>query len=185
MERDRLNVHAFQQWALGNLVENGNRGIFAEWLVGQALGAIGPNEYRQEWDAWDLLYGAGEWKIEVKAAGRGQTWPQVKPSVPRFDIAPRAWMWDPSDKEWITGPARPADVYVFCLHEPRKATNENVLDPHCWQFWVLSSRQLDRDLPEQKSVGISTLTGLAAPTSWSELRAAVDRCIQHPQRWQR
>ncbi|MCH2422005.1 MAG: hypothetical protein MK196_02705, partial [Acidimicrobiales bacterium] len=31
----------FQRWATGNLVENRNRGIFGEWLVGQALEVIG------------------------------------------------------------------------------------------------------------------------------------------------
>ena len=34
----------FQRWATGNLVENRNRGIFGEWLVGQALGVIGDDE---------------------------------------------------------------------------------------------------------------------------------------------
>lgn len=180
MENDGLDVHAFQRWAMGNLVENRNRGIFAEWLVGQALGAISPDAYRQEWDTWDLLYGSGKAKIEVKAAGRDQTWPQAQPSVPRFDIAPRAWIWNPSEKERVEGPARPADVYVFCLPTPEEATNENVLDPDCWQFWVLSSRQLEQDLGQQKSVGLAKLESLAASTSWSELRAAVDRCTQHP-----
>lgn len=185
MANDGLDIHAFQRWAMGNLVGNYNRGIFAEWLVGQALGAIGPNGYRQEWDAWDLLYGdSKKWKVEVKAAGRDQAWSQDRPSVPRFDIAPRKRTWDQSNEVWIQNnpPARPADLYVFCLHTPEEATNENVLDPDCWQFWVLSSRRLDQDLGQQKSVGLRTLERLTGSTSWSwsELRVAVDRCIQHP-----
>ena len=44
----------FQRWATGNLVENRNRGIYGEWLVGQALGVIGDDEVRQDWDAVDL-----------------------------------------------------------------------------------------------------------------------------------
>ena len=83
-----LDISAFRRWAMGNLVENRNRGIFAEWLVGQALDDTVEIGFRQEWDSWDLLYGKS--KIEVKAAGRGQTWPQNHPSTPRFDIAPRA-----------------------------------------------------------------------------------------------
>ena len=46
----------FQRWATGNLVENRNRGIYGEWLVGQALGVIGDDEVRQEWDAVDLAW---------------------------------------------------------------------------------------------------------------------------------
>ena len=51
-----LDMGRFQDWALGNLVGNTNRGIFAEWLVGQALGAIGEDETREEWDECDLRY---------------------------------------------------------------------------------------------------------------------------------
>mgnify|MGYP006950236546 CR=1 FL=1 len=70
----------FQRWATGNLVENRNRGIFGEWLVGQALGVIGDDEVRQEWDAVDLHFDG--LTIEVKTSGvrdsvnqvQDQTW---------------------------------------------------------------------------------------------------------------
>ena len=38
----------FSRWATGNLVDNRNRGIFAEWLVGQALGVIEADDVRTE-----------------------------------------------------------------------------------------------------------------------------------------
>ncbi len=41
-----LDIAAFQRWVLGDLVDNANRGIFAEWLVGQALDAIKEGEAR-------------------------------------------------------------------------------------------------------------------------------------------
>ena len=180
MENCGLDIHAFRQWAMGNLVENRNRGIFAEWLVGQALGVIGEREYRQEWDSWDLVY--CESKIEVKAAGRGQAWPQIEPSTPRFDVAPKEWTWDPEAGDDIRNdpPLRPADVYVFCLHKPEQASNENVVDPDSWKFWVLSARRLDEELGQQKSVGLATLNRLAAPVGsieWPEIRAEVDRFV--------
>jgi len=34
-------LEALRRWALGSLVENRNRGLFAEWLVGTALGVAG------------------------------------------------------------------------------------------------------------------------------------------------
>ena len=49
------------------MVENHNRGIFGEWLVGQALGVIGDDEVRQEWDAVDLHFDG--LAIEVKTSG--------------------------------------------------------------------------------------------------------------------
>ena len=66
-------------------------------------------------------------------------------------------------------------MYVFCLHEPVTATNENVVDPTAWKFWVLSTRTLDDQLGPQKSVGIATLNGLVAPIGWDEIKNAVDR----------
>lgn len=44
-------LEAFRRWALGNLVENRNRGLFAEWLVGTALGIT--DKERLEWDEAD------------------------------------------------------------------------------------------------------------------------------------
>ena len=35
-----VDVEGFQRWAIGNLADNRNRGIFAEWMVGQALDCI-------------------------------------------------------------------------------------------------------------------------------------------------
>ena len=181
VEHDGLGIRAFQRWALGDLVDNRNRGIFAEWLVGKRLQIIGDCDVRRTWDAYDLLY--EDVKIEVKASGLSQGWNVDSRSNPRFDIRPRKWTWLESEDQWIENdpPARPADVYVFCLHTSKEATNENVADPHCWQFWVLSSRKLDQDqdLRQRKSVGLAKLKGLTASTSWSELPAAIDRCIQH------
>lgn len=162
---------------MGNLVNNLNRGIFAEWLVGQALGVISDSHVRDEWDSYDLPY--GERKIEVKASGRDQTFRSRKRSQPRFDVAPRKWSWLPETGEWIEHeePVRFADIYVFCLHVPVPATNENVRDRRCWKFWVISKQRLDDELGPQKTVGLSTLGRLANSVGWSELRAVVDRCV--------
>jgi len=178
VEHDGLGIRAFQRWALGDLVDNRNRGIFAEWLVGKALQIIGDGDVRKTWDAYDLLY--GNVKIEVKASGLSQGWNVDSRSNPRFDIGPRKWTWLESEDQWIENdpPARPADVYVFCLHKSEEATNENVADPHCWQFWVLSTRKLDDQLGQQKSVGLATLDRLTERILWSDIKAGVDGCVQ-------
>ena len=172
-----LDIDSFRHWALGNLVGNTNRGIFAEWLVGQALEAIGEGSTREEWDECDLRYEGT--KVEVKTAGLDQSWHQDQRSPPRFDIKRRTSIWDPQ-----TGvstphdpPVRPADVYVFCLHESIHATNDNVCEPEAWKFWVVSKRTLENQLGPQKSVGPSTLSQLAAPVGWSDLKAEVDRHV--------
>lgn len=45
----------FWAWGYSNILTNNLRGVFAEFLVGTALGAAGGA--RTEWDAFDLLYG--------------------------------------------------------------------------------------------------------------------------------
>jgi len=168
-----FDLTEFQRWATGNLVENRNRGIFGEWLVGQALGVIGDGEFRQEWDAVDLHFNG--LSIEVKTSGLSQTWNQSGRSSPRFGIArqKRAWFADADD--WITydEPKRSADVYVFCLHRPVPATNENVADTDSWSFWVVATSTLDNEFGDQSSVGASTLDQLTEQVDWSGIQTAV------------
>ena len=177
MGEQDLDLEGFYRWAMGDLVDNRNRGIFAEWLVGQALGAIRDGEVRHEWDAYDLLY--GEIKVEVKASGLSQTFNPGQASNPRFDIEKKNWSWVAKTNEYIEHdpPKRFAHVYVFCLHEPGKADNENVRDLACWKFWVISKQALNDKLGDQKSVGPATLDRLSAPIKWSEIRSAVD-CLK-------
>ena len=177
MKNDKFDIRDFHNWALGNLVDNGSRGMFAEWLVGHALKAIDKDVVRREWNAFDLQY--GEITVEVKTSGLSQTWSPDKRTIPRFDIAPRKQFWLERSNEWVRNdpPARFADVYVFCLHEPIPATNENVLDKVSWKFWVLSKQALDRELGPQKSVGLTTLNRLAKPIGWSAVKTEVDRCV--------
>lgn len=165
-------LEMFRAWALGNLVENRNRGLFAEWLVGTALG-VATGE-RLEWDEADLRY--RDWLIEVKASGRGQAWPQDKPSTPTFDIRQRTRSWNAQTNtvEEFAVPRRIADLYVFCLHHSFPATNANVVDPEEWTFWVVSTKVIDAHLGHQKTVRLSRLGYLADPATWQDLPGKIE-----------
>ena len=169
------DLDSFRRWAYGDLVDNCNRGIFAEWLVGIALGVAGDDKPRREWDACDFRYSHGL-AIEVKAAGLSQTWKQSKNSTPRFSIKKQKEAWDAATNKWTkyNPPRRTADLYVFCLHEAVPATNDNVADPSCWKFWVVSTDTIDEKLGGQASLGLGALGQLAAPVPWQNLKAAVD-----------
>src|SRR5215831_5345550 len=65
----------FWRWAVSDLIENTTRGLLAEFLVGQALGAT--NTLRCGWDAFDLRTSNGL-KIEVKSCAYLQAWDQRK-----------------------------------------------------------------------------------------------------------
>lgn len=182
------DITSFQQWATGNLVENRNRGIFAEWLVGQALPqALDAHEFRREWDPWDLQYRGA--RIEVKASGRSQAWDPLRPSEPSFGVAVPKQIWCEQTKKWQQNDqgTRPAYVYVFCLHNPVPATNANVADPTTWDFWVIPAQVLDDQLDDQQTVRPTTLDGLAkrigsGRIEWSKIKPAVDRLIDSRRR---
>src|SRR5437016_2007119 len=78
-----FTVGDFWSWAYSDTLSNGNRAIFAEFLVGAALGVL--DEPRIEWNGYDLLYRAR--KVEVKASAFLQSWKQTRPSPIRFDVA--------------------------------------------------------------------------------------------------
>lgn len=177
MVNHSLDIGGFRSWALGNLVDNANRGLFAEWLVGEALDIIYEGSERLSGDSYDLRY--GDARIEVKTSGVSQTWNPQRRSTPRFNIATRKASWDAATGLWksFDAPKRTADVYVFCLHKAKPATNENVAEPACWRFWVIPTRVLDDQLGPQKTVGVTTLDRLTSPVGWSRVRSAVDRAV--------
>jgi len=170
-------MSGFHYWAVGNLTGNLNRGLFAEWLVGTALGVIKDGDTRDEWDAFDLQY--GDLKVEVKASGLSHPHNPHRRSTPRFDIARRKWTWDAEVNTWrpLDPPRRQADVYVFCLHKVTPVTSKNVQDRDCWVFWVVPTRKLDNELGEQKSLGESTLDSLTTRVEWSEIRSSVQTAL--------
>ena len=177
MQNYGLDIEKFRRWAAGNLVDNRNRGIFAEWLVGQALAVIDESEFRQEWDVWDLQYRHAS--IEVKTSGLNQYWSPLRRSQPYFRITvPKQIFCEQTKKlEPNVQGTRPADVYVFCLHTSLPATNANVACPYTWEFWVVSGRTLDDTLGLRQTVRPSTLDGLAERIEWGRIRGEVVRLI--------
>ena len=177
-----LDIASFLPWATGNLAENRIRGIFAEWLVGQNLQALDGQEFREEWKPWDLQY--RDKRIEVKASGKSQAWDPQRPSEPSFGVAVPKQIWCDKTKKWQQNDqgTRPAHVYVFCLHKPVPATNDNVADPTTWDFWVIPAQVLDDELGEQKTVRPTRLDGLAKRIGWSKIKPAVDRLIDSRRR---
>ena len=165
----------FQRWAAGNLVDNRNRGIFAEWLVSQALDAIGETDVRKEWDAVDVRFGG--LAIEVKASGLSQTWNQSASSTPRFDVAPQKTAWNADTDDWVAydPPQRTADVYVFCLLAYKGDKRMlNPLDLSQWEFYVVKTSEIDRIFGERSSISINRIKELSQAYSVDRLSDAVE-----------
>jgi hypothetical protein len=148
---------SFWQWSASDLVGNTMRGCLAEYIVAMALGLN--SGVRNDWEAYDLLFEGI--KIEVKASGYLQTWPQKRLSRPVFSIRP-ARAWDPVTGQMSTDLRRNSDLYVFCLHHHRDKATLNPMDLSQWTFYVLPTKQLDEHAEFQgcKAITLSTLSTL-------------------------
>jgi len=158
----------FWSWALGDLLQNTTRPMFAEWLVGTLLGV--ESRGRVEWDAYDLAW-RGE-RIEVKSSAFLQSWPQRRPSAIRYDIAKKR-AWDAKTNTSADAPARAATIFVFCLYTEREDKAADPARLEAWEFFVVSTALLNERHPNAKSLGLGALRRLASPVAASDLLAAV------------
>jgi hypothetical protein len=132
------------------------RGILAEFLVAEATNSSGG--VRTEWDAFDVLTESGV-RVEVKSGAYLQSWKQSRPSRISFNVAPTLG-WDATTNEFSTVRRRHADVYVFCVLAHDDPATLNPLDVDQWEFYCLSTAQLDSELGEQKTVSLGRLRSL-------------------------
>jgi hypothetical protein len=170
---DNITLGDFWTWAYSDVIGNRNRSIFAEFLVGTALGVV--DQPRVEWDAVDLRY--SDSKVEVKAAGYVQSWHQEsKPSKIVFDIAHKRG-WDAATNTYSVDLVRSADCYVFCLHSCIDLSTANPLNVEQWEFFVLSTLALETHFGQQKQVALSRLKNLIPAVPYYELKSAIDECL--------
>jgi hypothetical protein len=132
-------MEQFHRWAAGNLLDNTVRGLFAEYIVHQALG-VDPGQHRIEWAEHDIT-GPG-WTVEVKAAAYIQSWEQTQPSRINFKIDQRS-----------------STFYVFALLTEQDRSLVDPEDLTQWRFWLVPTVEL----PDQKSIGLAALTAGFGP----------------------
>lgn len=74
----------YWKWAHSNLLDNAERGVFAEYLIASAIGKN--NNSRLNWEKYDLISEEGI-TIEVKTSAYIQTWGPDRLSSICFGIA--------------------------------------------------------------------------------------------------
>ncbi len=169
-----VTVGDFWSWAYSDVLNNTNRAVFAEFVVGTALGVT--SSPRIPWDAVDLRY-EGK-KIEVKSAAYIQGWEQEGLSRISFDVAERVYAWDSETNTYGTEAKHSADFYVFCLYaEETDRTPELLLDMARWKFYVVSTEQIKRQLGSQKTAALSTIERLADPVGYMRIKELVDSVL--------
>ena len=168
-----FNLLSFWQWSSSDVVSNYTRGIFAEYMVGKALGCIKDDDVRDEGRAYDLDTQAGV-RIEVKSAAYVQSWKQSRLSKISFNV-PKTFGWDRETNKFDTEKKRQADVYVFALLFHKDKETVNPLDISQWEFFVLLTKVLDQRERSQHSITLPSLKKLTDSVSFFELRQAVDK----------
>ena len=168
----KVDKNKFWAWAYSDFLSNAARGVLAEYIVAEALDCLPPQ--RVEWDAYDLCTSTGL-RIEVRSSAYLQTWNQKKPSVIRFDVAPKRG-WYAETNQMVKSPERAADMYVFCILEEGDRSRANPLMRNQWSFIVLATDNLATNIGAQKSVGLGTLARLGGrKVPWEQLREEVNR----------
>ena len=143
--------------------------MLAEYIVAKALGIL--DTKRVEWDKYDLEIDGI--RVEVKSAAYVQTWKQTQLSKIAFGIRP-AKGWDARTNTYATSAERSADVYVFCLLKGEDREHINPLDVAQWTFYVLPTSELNRKVPEQKTIRLGPLKALGPhQCTYDELKAAI------------
>jgi hypothetical protein len=143
----------FWRWSASDLISNTMRGVFAEFLVANALGVA--KTARVEWAPYDLVTENGT-SIEVKASVYIQSWYQSRLSRIQFSIRP-ASKWGASTNQFSPEKLRSADLYVFCVLSHRDQSTLDPLDLNQWDFYVLPTSILNQAFPTQKSIGLASL----------------------------
>ena len=139
------------------VMNNTHRSEYVEAMVAVALAESGWSRTKP-WDSWDFEHKSSGLRMEVKQSAAAQAWGEGRTSgPPRFDIRARSGYWDQSAK-WRSSPGRHADVYVFAWHAGA-GDSVDQREPANWQFYVVPECRL----PDQKTVGLSTIRHLAEP----------------------
>jgi len=160
----------FWRWSASDILSNATRGRFAEFIVATATN-VDIKEVRDEWGAFDLITPEGI-KIEVKSAAYIQTWEQKQLSKIAFSTKlAKPWNMEADKRSDIA--VRSADVYVFCLlHHDQKLTCDPLNLDH-WEFYVLSTSDLNAYERSQQSISLKSLKNLTSAVTYESLNERI------------
>ncbi len=169
-----ITVCDFWRWAFSDLIDNTQRGVMAEFLVYSSLNRTTIHtQIRKNWFPFDVPGPSGR-RIEVKSAAYIQAWtPENVFAQIRFDIGKKL-AWDNATATSATVAKRNCDLYVFCLFTA-KTKDVSLLDLDYWDFYVLPTSVLDKKVPDQKGIALSSLLKLdPVKTDYAGLGAVIE-----------
>jgi hypothetical protein len=166
----KMAVSDYWRWAHADILENVQRGIFAEFLVAAALGIT--HQRREGWSGYDLNY--GNYAIEVKSSAYLQAWPQKVLSKISFGIGPKIQFDPEADLGTNLDPRYVAHCFVFCVFADTDPLTADVLDASRWRFYVVPIFRLIEFCKTAKSIVESRVKQITSAVNYSELKERID-----------
>jgi hypothetical protein len=165
---DKTVLH-YWRWAHTYILENVQRGVYAEYLVAAALNVT--DEPRVGWAPYDLNFEG--YKIEVKSSAYVQAWKQQAPSKITFGIGAKL----ASDPELPpeTDPRHHADCFVFCVFADTDPVSADVLDASRWRFYVVPISRLIQFCGTAKTVVENRVKQITSSVTYPGLK---DRIVE-------
>ena len=149
------------------VMNNTHRGEYVQALVALALKDDGWTR-KAPWEGWHLEHESGR-RLKVAQSAATQTWGGGRSrGPPQYNIAPSKEYWDDRTGRTVPERGRHAEVYVFAWHGQTGETVDQ-RDPNGWECYVVP----ERDLPQQKSIGLRPLRRIAHACDIAGLAAAV------------
>jgi hypothetical protein len=174
---DGKNVGDFWAWAYSIVLENVQRGTYAEYLVASALGIA--DDFRIGWRSYDLDYHGK--KIEVKSSAYIQSWQRDGHSTIQYSLKKAILMDDETAAYVDEPPSRIADCYVFSLFESKDRESADVLNAEEWCFYIVSTATIEAQIPAQKTAGLSAIRRLAGePVRYQQLQTRIHEVLGLP-----
>jgi hypothetical protein len=161
----------FWRWAFSDLRENTTRGVLAEFLVARAVGST-PSPGKS-WDNFDVLTPSGV-RVEVKASGYLQSWPQ--PRVSRLGFGRLAgFAWDENTGQFGDERDVRADVFVFAVQTCTEHEAYNALDVAQWQFYVVPAGAVRGAGYRSAGIAFVRKHADAGPLDFGEVAPAIEQ----------
>ena len=160
-----FKLYDFWSWNTSDLLNNAMRWKLAEYIIARALWIDW--WFRIEWDEYDLVY--KNLKIEIKSWAYIQSWEQDKYSNIILWIKPtKVFNW--------TEFKRQSDIYIFAILSHKDAATINPLKLEQWDFYILGTNVMNKELWEQKTIGLNALLKLKPiKCSYDNLKTEIDK----------
>ena len=176
-----FNLLDFWQWYASDLLNHPIRGAIAEFVVAKALGI--PTDEKPGWKPYDLLYRSK--RLEIKSCAVVSDSHGGKSSRIVFSIKKQLCLWDEdvedgycTKEELWEHRCRHSAFYVFCFLKEEDGDKANPMMLDQWEFFILPTSVIDRELGDQQTIRIPTILSLGGVRcSWADLKERMDAFI--------